>query len=155
MRTYWGTQGTLLSAPWWPKWGGNPQEWGYMCMCGRSTLLYGRNWHHSGRQLCASKSTIKYKWKWKNKSFQLTAGRQPLWPLLLFFGTVVSQAPGSFSGVSGGHGSTEESVLPLPVPSPLPSHCWYSSICHSWTLLCCFSLQNKTKRDGVWGKKIL
>ena len=26
MRTYWRAQGTLLNAPWWPKWDGNPKK---------------------------------------------------------------------------------------------------------------------------------
>ena len=32
MRIYCIAQGTLLSAPWWPKWEGNPEERGHMYM---------------------------------------------------------------------------------------------------------------------------
>ena len=41
MRTCCTAQGTLLSAPWWPKWEGNPS--GYMFMHSWFTLLCSRN----------------------------------------------------------------------------------------------------------------
>ena len=41
MRTCCTAQGSLLSAPWWPRWEGNPS--GYMFMNSWFTLLYSRN----------------------------------------------------------------------------------------------------------------
>ena len=37
------TQGTLLSALWWPKWEGNPKKKGYTYMYSCFALLYSRN----------------------------------------------------------------------------------------------------------------
>ena len=59
MRTYYITQGTLLTALWWPKWEGNSKKRGYMYTYSGFTLQYSRNYHNIVNQLCSNKINLK------------------------------------------------------------------------------------------------